>query len=216
MSSNGRIGITTPNGNQCDFNFTDPDDIELLINGVPDQIRVTTAGGDDIQIPTQTVSVGNSAVIFRATGTPDLIPSEAGAAGALDPLQREGRQFGYFDWNAGPNVADPTLSVYRITGLTPGSAVDYSLTLENSNNDGTYSGTLPIANDAGEVGLISTLMPIPADTERFDVLINIETPNEDVDIDRQMIRGDVVSAFGDGANNDQEDPLEPNLNDDDN
>ena len=183
-----------------------------LLDATPDSILAIADG--TIVIPTQTVSVGNSKITFRTTLTPDLIASEAGPTGALDSLQREGREFGYFDWNSGPAGAQ-TLSVYRITGLDANESVDYSLTLENSNNNGTYAGSV-VANSYGEAVLVSSTMPIPADTERFDVLINVETPNADVDIDRLLAKGGIVTAFNDGANNDQEDSLEPNLNDDDN
>ena len=204
---------STKSGNVFTVMATSGADKAKLLDATPDSIIALTGG--TAVIPTQTVSVGNSKITFRTTGTPDLIASEAGPSGALDTLQREGREFGYFDWNAGPAIGDPTLSVYRITGLDANESVDYSVTLENSNNNGTYAGSVT-ANSYGEAQLISTLMPVPADTERFDVLINIETPNGDVDVDRLMLRTGIVTAFNDGANNDQEDIKEPNLNDDDN
>jgi hypothetical protein len=184
-----------------------------LLDGTPDSI-IAFANGT-VVIPTQTVSVGNSKITFRTTLTPDLIASEAGPVGPLDTLQREGREFGYFDWNGGQAAGNGALTVYRITGLDPNMPVDYSLTLENSNANGTYPGTVT-ANSYGEATLVSTTMPIPATVERFDVLINVETPNTDVDIDRLISKGGIISAFNDGANNDQEDIKEPNLNDEDN
>jgi len=199
-------------GNSFTVMATSGADKLKLLDATPDSIIAFADGS--IIIPTQTVSVGNSKITFRTTLTPDLIASEAGPTGGLDSLQREGREFGYFDWNSGPTGAQ-TLSVYRITGLDPDASVDYSLTLENSNNNGTYAGSVT-ANSYGEAVLVSSTMPIPADTERFDVLINVETPNTDVDIDRLMTRGGIVTAFNDGANNDQEDVLEPNSTDDDN
>ncbi len=211
--NNGTASFGVKMGNLFRFNITDPNRIAEMLDGTADNFRVTFDG--TTVIPTQTVSIGNSSVSFRDTGLPDLIMSEPGATGPLDSLQRQGREFGYFDWNAGPAISSPTLSVYRITGLTAGDTVDYSLTLENSNANGTYSGAVT-ADSAGEAVLVSTTMPVPATVGRFDVLINLETPNTDVDIDRMMLKGGVVSAFNDGANNDQEDVLEPNLNDDDN
>ena len=209
----GLTATGVKNGDNFDFNITSPAIIADMVNGVADDIRIVV--DQTTVITTQSLKVVNSSVSFRDTGLPDLIMSEQGAEGNLDALQREGREFGYFDWNAGPAIGDPTLSVYRITGLDAGMPVDYTLTLENSNNNGTYAGTVT-ANSYGEAQLVSTLMPVPADTERFDVLINLETPNDDVDVDRLMLRTGIVTAFNDGANNDQEDSREPNLNDSDN
>ena len=204
---------TTQSGNVFTVMATSGADKLKLLDGTPDSIIAFAKG--TVVIPTQTVSVGNSKITFRTTGTPDLIASEAGPAGPLDTLQREGREFGYFDWNGGQAAGNGALTVYRITGLDPNMPVDYSLTLENSNANGTYPGTVT-ANSYGEATLVSTTMPIPATVERFDVLINVETPNTDVDIDRLISKGGIISAFNDGANNDQEDIKEPNLNDEDN
>ena len=127
------------------------------------------------------------------------IPSEPGATGDLEVVQRQGASFGAFDWNAGPAVGDPTFSVYRLTGLPANSTTAYTVTLTNSNANGSYSGAVT-ADAWGEAQLVSTnMMGVPAGVKRYDFSINLETAAQ-VDIDRILFRGDVVSDFGGGAN----------------
>ena len=191
-----RVGNTlgVKSGNTFSFEVTDQGAIATLLLA-PNRIIATET--DEDAISTQTPTVKNVSVVFDDTNA-DLIDSKALSGGSLDALQREGIEFGYFDWNSGPAGAQ-TLSVYRVTGLEPGAAVDYSINVENSNNNGTYTGTMQ-SNGFGEATLVSTLMPVPADTERFDFQITIETAEEDVDIDRLLLTDGVVTAYGDGAN----------------
>ncbi|WP_371396362.1 hypothetical protein [Fretibacter rubidus] len=190
-------------GNVFRFNVTAPADIATLLDGTADDIVITAVSGTTV-IPTQTVNVVNSGVSFRDTGSPDLILSEAGATGALDTLQRQGREFGFFDWNSGGDGSG-TVSVYRITGLT--GATDYSVQLENSNANGTYSGTLT-PDATGEAILFSTDLggTLPADVVRYDFLLNLETSSTTVDVDRLLSKGGIVTSYGDGANNSYNNP----------
>ncbi len=194
---------------------TGPADIPTLTDGVADDVVITVGGlATDPLIPTQTVMVGNAVVTFRAIGAPDMIVSEPGAMGGLDTLQREGREFGFFDWNSGGDGAG-TVSVYRITGLS--GPTDFTIQVENSNANGTYRGV--VTPDAtGEGVLFSTDMggALPAGVVRFDAKITLETADLGVDIDRLLITGGIVSAFGDGANITNSGAVDQPTNDTDN
>lgn len=182
-------------GNTASFDVNVPADILTLIDGTADTIQVTVAGTGTI--PTQTVAVNNSFVNFSDLGGPDMIPTEAGASGPIDPLEREGQNFGVFDWN-GQNAAG-TLSIYRVTGLTMPTAYTVILTNAGAAN-GTYTGTAtPNAN--GEV-IISSAdfgLAMPPAYTRADAQFIFETPNP-TDMDRVLVRNDIISDFGGGAN----------------
>jgi len=159
-------------------------------------IVVNVTGAEEI--PSQAVLVKNSLVSFNDTG-PDLVETEPGPAGSIDALQREGQAFGFFDWNSGGEGAQ-TISVYRVTGLPPGEVVPFTVELENSNADGTYTGTVT-GDSTGEAVLVSTSLAgaLPAGVVRYDFGINFET-GEDLDVDRLLSRSGVVTSFNGGAN----------------
>ncbi len=203
---------TVKSGNNFTMTATTGIDKTKMFAG-PNSILVVPLG--TVVIPTQNVWVGNSKVTFRTTGAPDLIAEEMGPMGSLDALQREGREFGFFDWNGGTNGTG-TISVYRITGLT--GPTDFTIQLENSNANGTYAGQV-VPDATGEAQLTSNNMggALPAGVVRYDVQINLETPNTNVDVDRLMIRNGIVTNYGDGANaTTYGQPNQPNSDSDDN
>jgi len=148
-------------------------------------------------IPSQDVNI-TSAVVTFTPGTPDFITSEPGAIGPLDRLEREGQEFGVFDWNGASPTG--TVSVYRITGLPPGPTT-FTVTLTNSGANGSFTGI--VTPDAtGEAVITSTNFSAGVPPYgRGDVLFVFETAAV-VDVDRLLARNGVVSAFGDGANED--------------
>lgn len=165
------------------------------LDGVPDRIIIAASGLS--QIPTQMVRLDNAVVTFQDTPGIDLIPSEPGSMGVLDMLQREGQAFGVFDWN-GQN-APGTISIYRVTRLT--GPTPYTVTLTNAGAaNGTYSG-IATPNADGELVLTSADfgLTVPPVYTRADVQIIFETLDT-VDMDRLMVRNDIVSDFGGGAN----------------
>ena len=146
-----------------------------------------------------------------------FVASEPGATGGLEFIQREGQSFGVFDWNSGP-AGNQALSVYRITGLEPGEPVTYTATLYNTIQGAPF--TLPAAtvtgDASGEATLVSTVLPgIPADIIRYDLGLNFETADE-LDVDRLISTGGIVSNFGGGANLNDDTLQDDPLNDDDN
>ena len=167
-----------------------PQDITVVVSG-------SVPGMEADILQTQTVSLQNAVVNFNDS-TADLVATEDGATGDLDTLQREGQQFGVYDWNSGQSSG--TVSVYRVTGL-PSDGAAYSVIMTNAGTaNGTYDGfATPNANGEfimnstsfGDVGLMSYV--------RGDVEFIFET-DVDVDVDRLMARNGIVSAFGDGSN----------------
>lgn len=189
--STGDAAVIT--GNTAAFNITA--NVPLIVDGVADFINVAVTGA--AALPTQPVSVSGATVTFN-DGVADLVATEAGANGAIDALQRQGQNFGPFDWNGGNPTS--TLSVYRGTGFTPSVPVAYTVTMTNSPVNGSYQGMVT-PNAEGEVVLTSKgfgAAAVPAYT-RGDATINFETINA-IDLDRLMIRNGVVSDFGDGSN----------------
>ena len=150
-----------------------------------------------VALPNMQPSVTGALVTF-ATGRPaSFIANEPGRTGNLDALVRQGETFGFFDWNSGPAIANPTLSVYRVTGLT--GPTNYTIQTTNSNSNGLYSGSL--TPDAfGEATFLSSTLPVPATTGRFDFQINFETTNAGIDVDRLLLRTGIVTNFGGDAN----------------
>ena len=122
----------------------------------------------------------------------------------LDKLQREGKEFGFFDWNSGQAGAQ-RLNVYRITGLAPNAEVLYTITVENAAGLGGADNTLTGSVEADAEGTTAITdreiaLMLPATVKQFDFSINLET-GTDVDIDRLMSTGGIVTSFNDGANN---------------
>lgn len=194
ITVNGVSGTASMDGNTYSFALPFTADLTDAI------IDITVDGADPI--PSQSVTVKNVLHDFTDAGGPDLIGSEAGAGGALDTLQREGQEFGVFDWNSGQSGAQ-NVNVYRITGLDAGATVPYTISIENAGLTGaanTLTGSVT-ADAAGEAVLtdVAIAAMLPATVKRFDFGINLETGN-DVDIDRLMTNNGVVSAFNDGAN----------------
>jgi len=184
-------------GTTASFLITDAGEIADLVDGTADDLTLTAAtGADAAPILAQNVTVSNAVVTFNDTRA-DLIATEAGAEGDLDSLVREGQTFGPFDWNDGR--AGRTTSVYRVTGLVPSAPVDYTVTLTNSNRDGSYSGTL-MADSVGEFVMTSVgFGGIVPTFGRGDASFNFETTDE-IDVDRLMVRNGISTDFGGGAN----------------
>ncbi|MGB3455167.1 MAG: hypothetical protein WBG08_11030 [Litorimonas sp.] len=185
--------------------FTNGGNTAATINVNQDALCADVLAGNTDPIPTQQLSVDDATVVFNDTNA-NFVATEAGAEGNIDLLNREGQAFGFFDWNGSAG----TNSVYRVTGLPVGEAIDYTVTFERSNPataDGTYTGT--VTSTTGEAVLTSfdnfglTAGP---DFTRADVLMNFEVATvanggtADLDVDRLMARNGVVSAFNDGAN----------------
>ncbi|WP_416877355.1 hypothetical protein [Litorimonas sp.] len=190
----GGVAPDTFMGGVASFTFAGAD-LTALLSG-PQDVEATADGA--IAIETQTVTVENAIVNFNDTG-PDLIATEPGATGSLDTIEREGQTFGVFDWNSGSPSG--TISVYRVTGLT--GPTDYTVTLTNAGSaNGVYSG-VATPNSNGEFVINSLNYGIPSIPAyiRADAEFVFEFAG-DVDVDRLMARNGVVSAFGDGSNED--------------
>ena len=193
--STGDAAVIT--GNTATFTITG--NVPLLVDGAVDVINVIVSGANPL--PAQVVSVSNAVVTFN-DGVADLVPTEPGAVGPIDALQREGKSFGVFDWNSGTPGARN--NVYRVTGFSSTAPVNMTITMSNSDlvPFGTmdYPGTVtPDAN--GEVVLTSTsgFNGIVPAFIRGDALFNFETI-DNLDVDRLMAKNGIVTNFGDGAN----------------
>ena len=77
--------------------------------------------------------------------------------------------------------------------------MNYTIQVENSNNDGLYFGTAT-PDATGEAVLVSSTLPIPADTGRYDFQITFESGSTVIDVDRLLLRSGIVTDFGDNAN----------------
>lgn len=189
----GGVAPDTFTGGVASFTFAGTDLTALL--GGPLDVDATADGA--IAIETQTVSVENAIVNFNDDNGPDLIPTEPGATGPLDGIEREGQTFGVFDWNSGSPSG--TISVYRVTGLT--GPTDYTVTLTNAGSaNGVYSG-VATPNSTGEFVINSLNYGIPSIPAyiRADAEFVFEFSG-DIDVDRLMARNGIVSEFGDGSN----------------
>jgi len=188
-------------GTTASFVITDSDAIDDLLSDEAAEITLEALTGDDAApIVAQSVSVTNAVVTFN-DDTADLVATEDGAEGDLVNLQRDGQNFGPFDWNDGR--AGFTTSVYRVTGFDPAEVVDYTVTLSNSNRDGSFTGTLT-ADAVGEFTMTSVgFGGVVGTYGRGDVSFNFER-NGDLDVDRLMVRNGISTSFGGGANSDAE------------
>jgi len=188
---------STITGNTAAFIITGGD-LGPFTDGTADAIRLTVTGANPIV--SQSITVSDAVVTFN-NNTADLVPTIPGAEGAIDELQREGQNFGPFDWNDGR--AGRTTSVYRVTGFNPGEVVDYTVTLTNSNRDGSFSGTLT-ADAVGEFTMTSVgFGGVVGTYGRGDVSFNFERVGA-LDVDRLMVRNGISTSFGGGANSDAE------------
>ena len=220
------------------------DNIDALAAGAVINVVDATGMADD-EIITQNVTV-DTTVNFRdtvetvpgATGTATPIDEvitrdyqleanddidedgeDTNVDGPIDTLDREGRVFGFFDWVGSSSTA--TITVLRVTGLPTDEDVAYTVEFKNANDgsDGSYRGVATAADLAdGELALFSHTGFGTSNTNytRADVQICFETDEEDVDVDRLMIRNNVVSAYNDGANREDTDSAEPGSDDDNN
>lgn len=218
------------NNQRWRIDATNAADIVTLTDGTPDAIVISVDGVTPIQ--TQTLAVTNPNIVFNDSRA-NLIPDEHNSGeipadrngydsildgiGALDPLQRQGAIFGFFDWNS---ETGPVNSVYRVTQFSaPYVDVPYEITITNSRsgNNGTWRGVVPAAAQAagnGEVSLNSRNMfglgltgwdpngvgSTLAGYDRGDVLLSFETADA-LDVDRLISSNGVVAPYGDGANN---------------
>lgn len=188
-----RLGVSAPVvGGVATFSLTDTLDITDLLNPLPDPIEVVTDGS---VIAATSPTVSNVNITFDPGC--GLIPSEAGAGGALDVISNPGLlTFGVFDWNGQAN----TISVYRFTGLM--GATPFDVELSNSDANGVYSGTLiPDASGEAVINSVSFGLGAAAPTyTRADAEFTLNTAAA-VDVDRLMVTPDGgITAFADGAN----------------
>mgnify|MGYP003111171383 CR=1 FL=1 len=204
----------TPNAanNTFSFDFA-PGVIVDPAAPLPIQVEVNAgvAPADLELILTQNVSVQNAVVDFNDSEA-DLVASEPGANGGLDTLQREGQTFGVYDWNSGSPSG--TISVYRVTGL-PAGPTAYTVIMTNAGvANGTYNGiATPNANGEFVVNSLNYGISSLPTYVRGDAEFIFET-NNDVDVDRLMARNGIVSAFGDGSNEDSVLGNDPRVDDD--
>ncbi len=212
----GGIPLTrlSPTSDRFVYNSNVAGGLFTLTDGIPDNITITPVGTDEggvVSINATTVSVSDPRCFF---GNPNLIAFEDGTGGALDGLQREGATFGFFDWNRGAGAA--VNSVYRITGLTPGVPVIYTVEYRNSANNTVATGT--ITGDASGNARIRSrveLEDLNPGYDSADILLSFQTNNR-LDVDRLIASaGGNVAPFGEGANVDNLDSPEP-LRDGDN
>jgi|GEM_PF-2197505 len=182
-------------------------DKDAFFDGVEDEIELYATGAE--QVLTQQLRVEDVITRFNDTNA-NFVPREFYTDGNIDFLQREGKQFGVFDWNSGPNGA-LTDSVYRVTGVDQVQDTPYTITLSNARPataEGTYRGVIPAALSAaqnGEIVLRSIdkwgQTPGMPDFVRADALVNFES-DANIDVDRLLSRSGVVTSFGGGANGD--------------
>lgn len=159
-------------------------------------------------IVTQDVNISTQ-VNFSTLGLSDEAP--IGAA-PIDSLDRQGQTFGWFDW-VGSNASN-TITVLRVTGLPKGDDIRYTVQFRNTNDgtDATYNGTATAADLAdSEFALYSHtgFGTSNADYTRGDVLVTFETAVTTVDVDRLMIRNNVISAYNDGSNSNDNNGVTP-------
>jgi len=171
---------------------------DTFASGVVNEIAINENGRDPI--PNQSVMFEAEVDFTTASGLRDKESDTA----MFDPLNRDGRNFGRFDWVGSGNGAG-TVTVFRVTGLDTEDPTPYTVELSNTPNgtyDGVYNGVVAGGND-GEITLVSTNLfgvDSPVDFVRGDVTICFETNNTRVDVDRLLLRNGIVSAFNDGAN----------------
>ncbi len=192
--------VSTPVGNS--FPFVVTTNLGKLLDGTADSIKVNVGGGTGTLpvIKEQAVSVGSSTLTFNATSTAstqNLISSEAFASGALGSITRDGQSFGPFDWVGDASKA--SRNIFRFTGAVADST-EGEVTFSNSSTgaNGTFPLTLTTANGEGQVDSIA-LDALNPGFGRADVKFFFFSPGP-ADVDRLMLRGDVLSTFGGGAN----------------
>jgi len=198
--------------------------VAAAVDGTADLIEVTAKGPTGTgataavnAIVNQAVSVSSPVVTFANA---NFVANEAGASGALDGLNRQGKTFGVFDWNGTPQ-AGGTNSVYRITGLTgPTNATVTTFNSISGMKSASYPFVLtPVSGNNDEAVLTSFTLGQTVGAagdnigDRYDFSLFLET-NDPVDVDRLMIREGVVTAFNDGSNNSATGNT-PNSDDDD-
>ena len=204
--------------NTASFSFSGADLANLVSTSgspSPENIVLTEDGGTEIEV--QNLDIVNALVTFESADGEDLMDDEPGAADPLDNLEREGQEFGVFDWNDGR--AGRTTSVYRVTGFQPEQTFEYEVEMTNSifaapNNVFRGTGTADIV---GEFVMTSVGFG-PADVPTFgrgDAEFTFEV-TETLDVDRLMVRNGISTEFGDGANSSSTLVSNQPNNDDDN
>ncbi len=204
----GGIAATGPVGNVFSISATGGD-VTTLTDGANDTVVVTIDGATSIA--SQTVTLGSMTATFTdRVGPPavDFITSESFTGSALDALQREGTTFGPFDW-----VGDATKAgrhIFRFTGMNA-DAIAGEIDFANcsSGQNGSFGPfTLNTVNGEGQMlnhtaggsGNV-TIDSLNPNFGRCDVTFRLFS---DVavtgDVDRLMLRNDVLSNFGDDGN----------------
>ena len=188
------------------FSFTIPDTSGVFAG--PQDITVFADADATTFIATQEVVVRNAVLTYDnmnlATETEVGNPGDVFCGhGDLDFLQREGREFGFFDWVAEMGAVN---NLFRVTGLSTTEDTPYSLTFDNSRTgqDGTFSGVIAAADVVeGEYVFSSRnqFSMLNPGYGRADVNMIFET-NNDLDVDRLISSNGVVASYGDSANSD--------------
>jgi len=167
-----------------------------ILDGTADRIEIV-GGAAGETIASQTPTVGDVTVNLVGAGlSPTATADTNGGNNDLETLLRDGVSSGTIQWVG----ESGTQSVLRATDLPANTAIDYTVTFDNSTTgkDGTFAGST-MSNAGGEVVLGSgnAFGTTNAGYKRADVSINFETATASgaptIDVDRQVIRNDNVS-----------------------
>ncbi|PHS21892.1 MAG: hypothetical protein COA84_14765 [Robiginitomaculum sp.] len=198
----GAVNDTGTTGNNFDFNVPNP--AITWVDGAADDIIVTN---DTITaIPSQSTSTSSITATFGGAG---LVASKIFAGAALDSLQREGAVFGPFNWVGGANSV--SRNIFRFTGFPSGTmSVDGEVEVRNSSTGvtvGPYAFTLNLVNGEGQISNNvdsgtnnSFITAVGSDFGRADLTIRLFDGTVGLNVDRLILRNNVLSAFGGPAN----------------
>jgi len=182
--------------------------VGALSTGAADAIVVAPNAGAagtataPVPIASQAVNVTGFTINLDDSPGVNLVPSIAGANGDLDGLQRQGTTCGVFDWN-GQTI---TNSVYRITGLPAGTtngSISFTNSVAGAAGNGSYNFSVTSTNGEAVLTSFNNFNTANDDWVRADISMTFEVADsigENIDVDRLLSRGGVISDFGGGAN----------------
>ncbi len=190
-------GVEVAAENKYTFSLTDP---EAEVLPLTIEVEVTTTE----QVQPQTITVSEADLTFTDAAPKlftdeDAVVTDAGA----DAIVLEGASYGPFDWVG--DATKGTSNIFRVTGMSdtpPEAAVNLVNSSEGVN--GTYTLTLDAANVSnGEYVLRPSDIQAAAGSAfgRADVTFTFFT-SDDLDVDRLMSAGGVISAFGNTTDQD--------------
>lgn len=146
-------------------------------------------------IAARTASIG--AITQTFTGGPTFVASKTfGSTVTLDDIKLENSTFGPFDWVGDATKASRNL--FRFTGMSANSLsvdVTFSNSSAGSAFDGTETMTLTTVNGEGQIDS-AALGAAHGDYGRADVLFTFSSNESGADVDRLILRGGVLSPFG--------------------